>query len=98
MAIEKESDEVVSEEEVADFSFDPGSQIELEVEDICCVTGESVSSSFCRFPDYVRGTLMVMSRKLALEHLRQGTSIEKFKEVLIKRHGKKVLEEHYANY
>ena len=49
-------------EESTEFSFDPGSQVELEVEDTCCVTGESVKFSFCRFPDYTRGTLMVMSK------------------------------------
>ncbi len=76
-----------------EFSF-TASQQELEVEDTCCITGEEVKSSFCRFPDYRRGTMMVMSKKHMLEHLRKGTSIETFKEVLVKRHGKKVLEEY----
>ena len=40
--------------------------------------------------------MMVMSKKLAIEHLRQGTTIEKFKEILVKRHGKGVLSD-YAN-
>ena len=81
-----------------DFSFDPGTQIELEMEDTCCVTGEPAESSFCRFPDYKNGTMMVMSRSAMLEHLRAGDSVAKFKEVLVKRHGKKVLKEHYSNY
>ena len=79
------------EEESTDFSFDPGSQLELEVEGTCCVTGEAVKASFCRFPDYRRGTLMVMSRSAMLEHLRAGTTVGKFKEVLVERHGKEVL-------
>ena len=82
----------------SDFSFDPGTQIELELEDTCCITGEPVKSGFCRFPDYKGGTLMVMSRGAMLKHLRKGDSIEQFKKVLIKRHGKKVLEQHYSNY
>ena len=86
------------EEENTDFSFDPGSQVELEVEDTCCVTGEPVANSFCRFPDYVRGTMMVMSRKAMIEYLRTGTSVQKFKEVLVARHGEQVLDERYSNY
>ena len=86
------------EEESADLSFDPGSQVELEIEDTCCVTGEPVANSFSRFPDYVRGTMMVMSQKAMVEHLRAGTSIQKFKEVLVERHGERVLVEKYSNY
>ena len=59
-----------SDDDNADFSFDPGTQIELEMEDTCCVTGEPVEFSFCRFPDYKNGTLMVMSKSEMLEHLR----------------------------
>ena len=94
---EKASGESGSEEESHDFSFDPGSQLELEVEDTCCITGEAIESSFCRFPDYRRGTLMVMSKKAMLEHLRASTTIQKFKEVLVERHGEEVLED-YASY
>ena len=78
-----------------EFSFTAPQQ-ELEVEDTCCISGEEVKSSFCRFPDYRRATMMVMSKKHMLEHLRKGTSIETFKEILVKRHGKGVLEE-YGN-
>ena len=81
-------------DESTDFSFTPGVRRELEVEDTCCITGEEVKSSFCRFPDYRQGTMMVMSKKVMLEHLRKGTTIETFKEVLAKRHGRKVLEEY----
>ena len=83
-------------EESTDFSFNPGTQRELEVEDTCCITGEEVKASFCRFPDYRQNTQMVMSKKTALEHLRKGTTIEVFKEVLVKRHGKKVLDEYQS--
>ncbi len=85
-------------EEATDFSFDPGSQVELEIEKTCCLTGEEVSCSFCRFPDYVRGTMMVMSKKAMLEHLRAGDTVACFKKVLVERHGPKVLEEHYSEY
>ena len=87
-----------ADEETTDFSFDPGSQVELEVETACCVTGEKVAYGFCRFPDYVRGTMMVMSKKAMLEHLRAGDSVDCFKKVLVQRHGPKVLDEHYSNY
>ncbi|MEE2658356.1 MAG: hypothetical protein VX733_07620 [Candidatus Latescibacterota bacterium] len=82
------------EEEGTDFGFDPGTQHELEVEDTCCVTGEEVKSSFCRFPDYRSGTMLVMSKKEAIERLRKNTTIQTFKEVLVKRHGKHVLSEY----
>ena len=81
-------------EESTDFGFDPGSQRELEVEDTCCVSGEEVPSSFCRFPDYRRGTMMVMSKDVALVQLRKGTTLETFRKVLVKRHGRKELEDY----
>lgn len=83
-------------DESIDFSFNPGTQRELDVEDTCCITGEEVKSSFCRFPDYRQNTQMVMAKKTALEHLRKGTTIAAFKEVLVKRHGKKVLDEYQS--
>ena len=90
---EKEDDDTNT-----DFSFDPGTQVELTLEEACCITGEPVESSFSRFPDYKNGTLMIMSRSKMLEHLRKGDSIAAFKGVLIKRHGKKILDELYSNY
>ena len=84
------------EDESTDFSFDPRTHRELEVEDACCVTGEEVTSGFCRFPDYRRGTLLVMSKKAMIENLRDGTTIERFKEVLVKRHGQKVLADYVS--
>jgi hypothetical protein len=83
-------------DEASDFSFTPGTQRELEVEDTCCITGEEVPASFCRFPDYRQNTLMVMSRKAGLEHLRKGTTIKIFKEILVKRHGEEVLAEYQS--
>lgn len=79
-----------------DFSFDPGTQRELDAEDVCCVTGDEVPSSFCRFPDWRKGTLLVMSKVTMIENLRNGTTIEKFKEVLVKRHGKRVLNDYQS--
>ena len=97
MAKRKADGEGGAEEESGDFSFDPGTQIELEVEETCCITGEAVESSFCRFPDYHNGTLLVMSKGEALKHLRAGTSLEVFREVLVKRHGKKVLADYASS-
>jgi hypothetical protein len=96
MAVKKATEK--KEEESNDFSFDPGSQVELELEETCCVTGDPLTHGFCRFPDYARGTLMVMSKKAMVQHLRANTSIETFKKVLVERHGKKILEQYYSNY
>ena len=42
---------------------------------------------------------MVMSKKAMIEHLRTSTTIQVFKEVLVKRHGKAILEEdYYSNF
>jgi hypothetical protein len=98
MPKEAESKSTKSEEESTDFSFDPGSQVELEVEVTCCLTGEDVPYSFCRFPDYVRGTMMVMTKASMLAHLRAGDSVSQFKQVLVDRHGPRVLEQYYSNY
>ena len=97
MVAQRRTSKPASDEEGTDFLFDPGSQIELEVEETCCVTGEPVEFTFCRFPDYRRGTLLVMSKKAMHEHLRAGTSLEKFKEVLVERHGREVVEELYSS-
>lgn len=83
-------------DESTDFGFDPGSQRELEVEDTCCVSGEEVKSSFSRFPDYRRGTMMVMSKSVALVQLRKGTSLQTFRKVLVKRHGRKELKDYQS--
>lgn len=92
MAKRKEDDDGES----TDFGFHPESQQELELEDTCCVTGEAITSSFCRFPDYRNATMMVMAKTVALEQLRRGTSLETFHEVLVKRHGKEILKEYVS--
>ena len=81
MAEEKSTARRGADDDNNDYSFDPGSQIELEVEETCCITGEEVTAGFCRFPDYRRGTLMVMSKKEMIKHLRANTTLEKFREV-----------------
>ena len=94
MGKRKRNSEEGTEEEGTDYNFDPGSRVELEPEGTCCVTGEDVKASFTRFPDYRRGALMVMSKTASLQYLRAGTSIQKFKEILVERHGEEVLEEY----
>ena len=38
--------------------------------------------------------MMVMSKDVALVQLRKGTTLETFKKVLVKRHGRKELEDY----
>lgn len=59
---------------------------EIPVEEYCCITGEPVKASFCRYPDQKEGTMMVMSKEQMLCHSRNGGSIsEVFKQVLTLR-------------
>lgn len=59
---------------------------EIPVEEYCCITGEPVKASFCRYPDPKEGTMMVMSKEQMLCHSRNGGSIsEVFKQVLTLR-------------
>ncbi len=56
---------------------------EYFLEPKCCVTGEAVKTSFCRFPDPELGTMMVMSRESMLKYSRNNLSLsEKFEQVL----------------
>ncbi len=56
---------------------------EIPVEKYCCITGEAVKSSFCRYPDPKEGTMMVMSKDQMLMHSRNGGSLAAiFKQVL----------------
>ena len=56
---------------------------DIPVEKHCCITGEAVKSSFCRYPDEKEGTMMVMSKEQMLLHSRNGGNIsEIFKQVL----------------
>ena len=59
---------------------------EIPVEKHCCVTGEAVKSSFCRYPDSKEDTIMVISKEQMLLHSRNGGNISKiFKQVLVLR-------------
>jgi len=61
---------------------------EFPVETRCCVTGDDVKHSFCRYPDNERGTMMVMSRETMLRFSRKGRSLtEEFECVLQLRRG-----------
>ena len=56
---------------------------EFPIETRCCITGEEVKHSFCRYPDCERGTMMVMSREIMLRFSRKGRSLTKeFERVL----------------
>ena len=39
---------------------------------------------------------MVMAKTVALEQLRKGISLATFKEILVKRHGKRILAEYVS--
>lgn len=56
---------------------------EYPVERRCCITGEVVKHSYCRYPDASQGTMMVMSRESMLKFSRKGNSLsEEFERVL----------------
>lgn len=48
---------------------------EYPLETRCCITGEKVKQSFCRYPDPDQGTMMVMSRETMLKYSREGQSL-----------------------
>ena len=48
---------------------------EYPLETRCCITGEKVKQSFCRYPDPDQGTMMVMSRETMLLYSREGKSL-----------------------
>ncbi len=59
---------------------------EFPLETHCCITGEAVKHSFCRYPDPALGTMMVMSRESMLRFSRPGESLsERFERVLVRR-------------
>lgn len=59
---------------------------DIPVERHCCITGEPVKASFCRYPDDKEGTMMVMSKEQMLCHSRNGGSVAAvFKQVLTLR-------------
>lgn len=56
---------------------------EFPLETHCCVTGEEVKHSFCRYPDPELSTMMVMAHETMLRFSRPGESLsEKFERVL----------------
>ena len=56
---------------------------EYPIEKRCCVTGERVKHSFCRYPDSDRGTMMVLSRVVMLEYSQRDRSLSnEFERVL----------------
>lgn len=62
------------------------SEREYPLEPRCCITGDTVKHSFCRYPDPVMGTMMVMSHESMLRFSRKGNSLaEAFDHVLILR-------------
>ena len=48
---------------------------EYPIESRCCITGEAVKHSFCRYPDSELCTLMVMSRETMVRLARKGGSL-----------------------
>ena len=62
-------------------SYDP--EREYPIEKRCCVTGEAVKHSFCRYPDADRGTMMVLSKEVMLAYTQNGQSLSnEFERVL----------------
>lgn len=83
--------EIFTEYEEANKDLEPttnklDTEQEIPVEKYCCITGEAVKSSFCRYPDPEEDTMMVMSKEQMLLHARNGGNIsEIFKQVLALR-------------
>ena len=62
------------------------SEREYPLESRCCISGETVKHSYCRYPDPEQGTMMVMSRESMLKYSRKGFSLsEVFEQVLTMR-------------
>lgn len=83
--------EIFTEYEEANKGLEPSTnkldtEQDIPVEKYCCVTGEAVKSSFCRYPDPKEDTMMVMSKEQMLSHSRNGGNISVvFKQVLALR-------------
>ncbi|MDP6041000.1 MAG: hypothetical protein QGG64_20795 [Candidatus Latescibacteria bacterium] len=59
---------------------------EAPVEKHCCITGEDVKTSFCRYPDPSQETMMIMSKAVMLQYSRsQGSLANVFEQVLTLR-------------
>ena len=69
-------------EGVAESSF-VDTDREYPIEGRCCISGEEVKHSFCRYPDTARGTMMVMTRDAMIRLSRNGGSLaDKFERVI----------------
>ena len=56
---------------------------EYPIEPRCCISGDEVKHSFCRYLDPVVGSMMVMSRPMMLKYCRSGQSLSvEFERVL----------------
>lgn len=56
---------------------------EYPLEARCCITGDEVKHSFCRYPDPEQETMMVMSREAMLKYSRKGANLsDTFSQVL----------------
>lgn len=73
---------------VAEGSF-VDTEREYPIEGKCCISGEDVKHSFCRYPDTDRGTMMVMTREAMIRLSRNGGSLsEAFERVIMLRRKK----------
>ena len=69
-------------EGVAESSF-ADTEREYPIESRCCISGDEVKHSFCRYPDTARGTMMVMTRETMIRLSRNGGSLaDKFESVI----------------
>ncbi len=81
---DKEYDKEAVPEVESNSSYD--TEREYPIEKRCCVTGEGVKHSFCRYPDADRGTMMVLSKEVMLVYSQRGRSLsEEFERVLESR-------------
>jgi len=62
-------------QEVSSSSSFVDTDREYPIERRCCITGDEVKHSFCRYPDPERGSMMVMSRDSMLRFSRGGMSL-----------------------
>ena len=62
------------------------SEREYPLEARCCISGDEVKHSYCRYPDPEQGTMMVMSHESMLKYSRREYSLsEVFGQVLALR-------------
>jgi hypothetical protein len=77
------SDYQAGNEDLAPAETLTDSEREFPLEARCCMTGEVVKHSFCRYPDPEEETMMIMSRESMLKYSRNGFNLsETFAKVL----------------